>query len=150
MRGDVRAARKRASRDRVAAMGRTWHAHWGYGRGLYGMQPSLYIPRWDAQASLDVLCDPVIATIVAVWSARVQSRECARRGFEPTILVSNRRWGSGHCSPRAKDADTRRWWAEHRGNADARADWGSAWPEGSTDRGVILAHMRREIAAQGL
>jgi hypothetical protein len=148
--GDVRAASSSRTRRILAARGLQWSAHWSYGRGLYGMQPALYIPVWDVTADPNVLCDPIVATITAIWSARRQQRQCTSLGYPATILTANRRWGSGHCEPRERDAVTRAWWAERGRDADAPISWGRKWRESGVDRGDVYAHMREKAHAAGL
>ena len=40
------------------------------GLGPFGLNPAYYVVRWDALAAPEVLCDPEVATIVAVRIAR--------------------------------------------------------------------------------
>ena len=139
---DRDAASSPRARAALASVGREWSPRWGYGRGLYGMQPALYVPRWDASADPDVLCDPVVATIVAVWAARDHARECERAGESPTILVASRRWGSGHCAPRERDAIVAEHWLAKGVDPDTPVRWGNRWPQDTTDRAEIYQHMK--------
>ena len=122
---------------------------WGYGRGQYGMQPAHYAPRWDPDAGPWVLCDPIIATVTAVWAARDHADECAARDYPRTAIVSNRRWGTGHCTPRSKDAGIRAAWERRGVDPDARIKWGRKWPEDS-DREIVYSHMERLAIEAGL
>lgn len=146
MEADRAAASSPRARKAILAMGRVWSPNtWGHGRGLYGMQPAFYLPRWNASADPDVLCDPIVATITAVWAARDHARECKRAGFAPTVVVASRRWGSGHCDPRERDADVAMFWESRGVDADATVSWGRRWPEESADRREIYQHMIRKL-----
>lgn len=148
MRGDVRAASSTKARARVAAMGREFTSEWTYGRGWYGMQPSYYMARWPVDAPLDVLCDPVASTMTAIWAARDHQRECTRGGWSPSLLVSTRRFASGHCRPREKDDATTAYWLRHGVNVYHRAKWGTKWPQ--ADHVRALTYMREKVRAAGL
>jgi hypothetical protein len=139
---DRAAASSPRARKAILAMGRVFEdGRWGHGRGLYGMQPAFYLRRWDPSADPDVLCDPIVATVTAIWAARDHAKECRRAGHEPTILVASRRWGSGHCRPRARDHSTQNFWRERGVDPHTPVSWGRDWPEESTDRDELYAHL---------
>lgn len=46
------------------------HERWMHGLGLLGQIPGWHLSKWDPLAEPEVLCDPVVATIVAIRIAR--------------------------------------------------------------------------------
>ncbi len=127
----------------------TYKAQWRWktGLGLYGMQPVYHLLRWDNDAPPEVLCDPVIVTITAVWAARDARNACLATGFGDSNVEINRSYSAGHCRPRPK----REYLFRNRANKrkldpDATVRLGTKWPKKTTDRDEILAHMKRKIA----
>src|SRR5690606_2465153 len=77
---------------------------WALGRGLYGMVSPLYVPRyWSADAPPWSLCDPVVATVVAIWSARKGQAQCKSDSMRAAY-----RWlSAGTCREREPDKERR-------------------------------------------
>lgn len=124
---------------------------WGIGRGLYGMVTGLYMHRWSADAPPWSLCDPVVATVVAIWSARAGQRRC-----KSITMRSAYRWlSAGTCKPREPEKE-RRFDRLARGNvrglrlpridSEAVVDFGDLWPEATGDRSQLLAVIRQRLA----
>lgn len=126
---------------------------WSIGRGLYGMNSGLYMRHWSADAPPWSLCDPAIATVVAIWSIREGQERCDDKSLRQAY-----RWlSAGTCKERsaAKEANFDRL---ARGNvrgaklpkisANADGDFGTRWPKETTDRAVLLAVLHRRIAAE--
>lgn len=124
---------------------------WALGRGLYGMVTGLYMHRWHADAPPWALCDPVIATVVAVWSIRAGLAEC----HGTTVRDAFRRFSSGKCAIR-EDRLERRFdrlaGGRVRGlrldpiDPESRANFGSRWLSETTDRRELLAAVHRRLA----
>jgi hypothetical protein len=126
---------------------------WGYGYGPFGFNPTYFLPIWDADAPPWIFCndDGLAAIVTAIWAARQHQRECESLGFEGSNEVVNRRFSSGHCQERPGRAHKFRERARARGiDPDARAKLGDRWPEASSDRAELLAHLRARAAEQGL
>lgn len=125
---------------------------WAFGRGPYGMVTGLYMHRWHADAPPWSLCDPVVATVVLVWSMRAGLEEC--RGS--TLRDAFRRLSSGKCAIR-EDRLERRFDAlaagkvrkarisEWKIDPDAPADFGDRWPAETTDRRELLAAIHQRL-----
>jgi len=117
---------------------------WSYGYGPFGMNPTYYLQKWDADAPPWVFCedDGLAAIVTAIWAARDHQRECERQGFGDSNEVVNRRFSSGHCEPRKRD-DMFRERASKRGlDPDKRARLGKRWPAESSDRVEVIEHLR--------
>jgi hypothetical protein len=169
---DVEANRRAASRGRKASSERWAHAKvpvhkhhrgrvivvgeydaWALGRGLYGMVTGLHAQRWSTDTPPWALCDPIIATVTAIWAMRAGLAECRGR----TLRDAYRRFSSGRCPTRSR-AREREFDSLARGNVrglklsrfdpDAPADFGELWPEATTDRAVLLAKLRSRVAAR--
>ncbi|MFO7562765.1 MAG: hypothetical protein R6X02_09005 [Enhygromyxa sp.] len=126
---------------------------WSYGYGPFGFNPTYFMPLWDASAPPWVFCndDGLAAIVTAIWAAREHQRECAGLGFGASNEVVNRRFSSGHCSPRPGRAQKFRNRALARGiDPEARAKLGDRWPADRSDRAELLAHLRSQAAEQGL
>lgn len=120
---------------------------WSTGYGLYGMQPIYHVKRWDPNAPPEILCDPVVATVTAVWAARQIRDTCSSMGFPGTYETVNRGYSSGHCKLRPSWAKYFRRRADRAGlDATGLARLGKAWLRKTTDRDEVLAHMRAKIA----
>lgn len=127
---------------------------WALGRGLYGMVTPLYVPRyWSVDAPPWSLCDPVVATVVAIWSARKGLATCKSDSMRDAY-----RWlSAGTCRERAPDKE-RRFDRLARGHVRglelprldprSRVDFGDRWPMESTDRVLLLAKLRTRIARE--
>lgn len=127
----------------------TYEARWRWstGYGLYGMQPIYHVKRWDRNAPPEILCDPVVATVTAVWAARTIRDNCVSMGFPGTYETVNRGYSSGHCKLRPGWSKYFQRRAERAGlDASELAQLGKAWPKKTTDRDEVLAHMRAKIA----
>jgi hypothetical protein len=170
--GDIEANRRAASRGRKASSERWADARvsvhkrqrgrmvvvgsrdaWALGRGLYGSVTGLHVQRWGTDVPPWSLCDPIIATVTTIWSMRAGLAECRGR----TLRDAYRRFSSGRCPVR--EAGRERVFDQiarghvrglklRRIDADAPADFGSLWPEETTDRGVLLAKLRSRLAAR--
>jgi len=127
------------------------HDAWQLGRGLYGQVTGYYLPRWSAAAPPWELCDPVVATVTLIWSARSGQGRC-----RSSSLRDSYRWiSAGKCEPRSEKRE-RAWDRMARGHvrglklprmpAAAPADWGNRWSEQSADRALLLAKLRHRIA----
>lgn len=126
---------------------------WALGRGLYGMVTGLFMRRWSPDAPPWSLCDPAIATTVAIWSMRSSQLRC-----KSSTLRSAYRWiSAGRCSERSPTLE-RRWDRLARGKVrglrlerirpDAEVDFGARWPAASADRAELLAVLHRRIAEE--
>lgn len=124
---------------------------WALGRGLYGMVTGLYMHRWSTDAPPWSLCDPAVATVVAIWSGRAGQKRC-----KSTTMRSAYRWlSAGACKPRAPEKE-RRFDRLARGNvrglrlpridSEADVDFGERWPEATADRAELLAVIRQRLA----
>lgn len=119
---------------------------WSTGYGLYGMQPVYHVKRWDPNAAPELLCDPVVATIVAIWAARAGKSICSSTGHGDSYQVVNRIFSTGHCTPGVHE-DRFAIRAQRRGlDYLETAQLGSKWPQATTDRAEVLAHMNAKIA----
>jgi len=125
---------------------------WAFGYGPFGFNPAYYIPLWDVNSPPWVFCgdDGLVAIVTAVWAAREHQRECAAQGVGDSYAVVNRRFGRGHCASSSRtEAFGQR--LERLGvNPDARAKLGRKWPRASTDRGELLAHLRKKAREDGV
>lgn len=127
---------------------------WALGRGLYGMVTPLYVPRyWSVDAPPWSLCDPVVATVVAIWSARKGLAQC-----KTDSMRSAYRWlSAGTCREREPDKE-RRFDRLARGHVRglelpridprSRVDFGDRWPMETSDRVELLAKLRTRIARE--
>ena len=120
---------------------------WRAGYGLYGMQPVFHLKRWDPKAPPEVLCDPVIASVVAVWSARRARNTCVATGQGDSYEAVNRGFSRGQCDkfiPYRDKAFRKR--AERLGiEFTESAQLGDRWDQAGTDREKILEHMRGRV-----
>lgn len=129
---------------------------WALGRGLYGMVTGLYAHWWHEDAPPWSLCDPVVATVVLVWSMRAGLEEC----HGSTLRDAFRRFSSGKCTVRegrlerrfdrlvsgkVRKARVSRWEID----PDAPADFGVRWPAETTDRRELLAAIHRRLERDG-
>ena len=128
------------------------HDAWALGRGLYGQVTGLHLHRWGDDVPPWSLCDPIVATVTAIWSMRAGLAEC--RGT--TLREAYRRFSSGKCAVRSDDRERafdRLARGDVRGlrlpafDRRARADFGNLWSEQSTDRAVLLTRLRTRVAA---
>lgn len=154
---------------------------WGFGYGLYGMNAVGFVRIWDREAPPWILCadEGVVATIVAVWSARAAMNECdnlsaknpEKYGSEGgTYKGVVRRIGRGHCSDKRLGKVWRRLFKEYDSVPwDSPADFGDKWPRYEmkkkrgkwvykkdangkkipTDREAVLAYMLEKAEAKG-
>lgn len=67
---EIRAIRVRELPERDANPYYPSHERWMHGLGLLGQIPGWHLAKWDPMAEPEVLCDPVVATIVAIRIAR--------------------------------------------------------------------------------
>lgn len=119
---------------------------WATGYGLFGAQPVYHLKRWDPTEAPEILCDPVVATITAIWAARSVKSVCSSTGYGDTYEAVNRGYSTGHCEPNSRPGLFKKR-AERIGlDHTAPAQLGSKWPQKSTDRAEILAYMRQKIA----
>jgi hypothetical protein len=169
---DVEANRRAAARGRKASSER-WararipvHEHrrgrvevvgeydgWALGRGLYGSVTGLHVQRWGTDVPPWSLCDPIIATVTTIWAMRAGLAECRGR----TLRDAYRRFSSGRCALRSADRE-RAFDRLARGRVrglklskldpNAVADFGTRWPEATTDRAILLARLRARVAAR--
>jgi hypothetical protein len=124
---------------------------WALGRGLYGMVTGLHAQRWSSDTPPWALCDPIIATVTAIWAMRAGLAECRSR----TLRDAYRRFSSGRCPDRTRERE-RAFDRLARGRVrglklrkldpDAVADFGSRWPEETADRAILLARLRSKVA----
>jgi hypothetical protein len=129
---------------------------WAIGRGMYGMNTSLFMPRWSLDAPPWALCDPIVATVVAVWSMRASQGRCSDKSRRS---VHRRSWAAT-CEPRSDEREAqfdRLARGRVRGldldwafDPDTRAELGQQWPEESTDRAELYALLRARAVDQGL
>ncbi len=127
---------------------------WTIGRGLYGMNTGLYLHHWSTDSPPWSLCDPVVATVTAIWSLRAGLRRCAA----DDLRTAYRLISSGQCGERseAKEANFDRLARGRvRGlrlepfDVDAKADFGERWDQESSDPAVLLAVIRVRLASEG-
>lgn len=122
---------------------------WSTGLGLYGMQPIYHVKRWDPNAAPEILCDPIVATVVAVWAARTVRNNCVSKGFDDTYETVNRGYSSGSCKLRPKFAKYFLKRAVRNGlDPKAAPRLGRKWKRSETDRDEILAHMRSVVSSE--
>lgn len=128
---------------------------WTIGRGPYGQNTSLFMPRWSLDAPPWALCDPIVATVVAIWSMRAGLEQC--KGS--TLRDAHRRSWGGQCSPRSpeREAGFDRLARGHvRGldlapfDPDVAAELGSRWPEATTDRAELYKLLHDQAVSAGL
>jgi hypothetical protein len=139
-------------RGRLAVVG-TYDA-WALGRGLYGQVTGLHMSRWSTDAPPWSLCDPIVATVTAIWSMRAGLIECRR----VKLRDAYRRFSSGRCAVREpkleRGFDTLarghvRGLKLPRFDPNAEADFGTRWPEETTDRAELLAVLRARLELAG-
>lgn len=124
--------------------GAAWR--WGNGYGLYGHQPVYFVGRWDKNAPPEILCDPIVATIVQVWSVRQGQGVCMGTGYEGTYEDVNRIFSSGHCDYRPKRAKYFQRRADRIGlNYSKVAQFGSDWPRKSEVNGEMVENPRQPV-----
>lgn len=128
---------------------------WAIGRGLYGMNTALFMPRWSTEAPPWAMCDPIVATVTAIWAMRAGLRECGGS----TLRDAHRRFASGRCAmrePERERAFDRLARGRVRGlrldafDPDQRASLGRAWPQAETDRAELYGLLHGRAAALGL
>jgi hypothetical protein len=138
-------------RGRLVVVG-TYDA-WALGRGLYGQVSGLHMSRWSSDAPPWSLCDPIVATVTTIWSMRAGLIECRR----PKLRDAYRRFSSGRCAirePKLERGFDRLARGHVRGlklaafDAEALADFGTRWPEETTDRAELLAVLRARVEAR--
>lgn len=128
---------------------------WKIGRGPFGMNSSLFLPRWSTDAPPWALCDPVVATITAVWSMRAGLESCKAT----TLRAAHRRFAAGKCSPREAKRERQfgrlarghvRGLELERFDPDKRADFGDRWMQDDTDPAELYALLHDRAVALGL
>jgi len=129
---------------------------WAIGRGMYGMNTSLFMPRWSLDAPPWALCDPIISTVTAIYSMRASYAKCQGK----TRRDVHRRSWAATCELRSEEREAqfdRLARGRVRGldldwafDPDARAELGNRWPEESTDRAELYTRLRARAVAQGL
>lgn len=119
---------------------------WAVGYGLYGMQPIYHLKRWDPEVAPEILCDPVVATVTAIWAARSGRDVCASTGHGSTYAAVNRVFSTGHCEPSGREHYFERRAERHDLDPASTAQLGTKWPQKSTDRAEILTYMRDKVA----
>ncbi len=124
---------------------------WALGRGLYGSVTGLHVQRWGSDVPPWSLCDPIIATVTTLWSMRAGLEECDGE----TVRDAYRRFASGRCAMRDQPQERGfdrlargrvRGLKLHKLDPEAPANFGTRWPEDSTDRAILLAKLRRRVA----
>jgi len=114
---------------------------WSTGLGLYGMNPIYHTKKWDNDAPPEILCDPFISTIVAIWTARHVLKTCTSRGYEPNITLVNRGFSRGNCE--AYGADKYFNIRARRNGLDPSKPprLGNKWNSKTSNRRDLLSHM---------
>jgi hypothetical protein len=134
---------------------------WGFGYGLYGHNPVLWLPYWDKNAPPWSLCDHegIVATITQVWAARTATKQCASLSSKDpdrwssdghTYQAALRRLARGKCDPATLGSSWRKIMVRSSVPWDAATNFGSRFPRDTTDREEIVQHMLDKARDAGL
>jgi hypothetical protein len=128
---------------------------WAVGRGTYGMNTSLFMHRWSTEAPPWVLCDPIVATVTAIYSMRAGLAKCSQK----TLREAHWRLFAATCSiddPERSQKFDRLARGNVRGltlepfDPATPAELGDRWPEESTDREALYLLLRGRAVDAGL
>lgn len=128
------------------------HGAWPIGRGLYGMVTPYYVPKYLGKDTPPwAICDPITATIVAIWSVRRGLEKCRTNKMRAAY-----RWlSAGTCKIRSEKKEKifeRLARGKIRGlslkkiNPESVVDFGDRWQISLDDRGFPTKENEKNVS----